>query len=172
MRDLQSILGSMDPSLFDDVGSSNVEVNPENYPDLKEFYGGTSKPVYQEPISAELAKALIPPEEFDPACEYQIITLRDATILLRIDHRVSPDRPLPTRKHMTEFLLNTNDEVQTYEEMQHEVLTYTPLVNYKKEDRKSLKRHWFAISISVLAFLLVIGSGLLYFMLNYIYGGV
>ena len=168
MTELDKILADMDPELFEGSGSTGLFVNENENREIVDYLG-YGEVDYQEDIQPEMASALIPPSEYDPACRYQIITMRDHTILLRIDDRIAMDRPLPTRHHITEFELNTDKDVQTYEEMRQEILLRPEILesNTMKNVYTEKKSRWWLIPLLLFLVLLFGGIVLIYFTLNY-----
>lgn len=125
MTELDKILMDMDPSLFEGPSPQSMELNEsddpvvDSYLEVNDFNPDI---VHQENIPNELARSLISPVDYSDDCRYQILSMPDKTLLLKIDERVTEDSDDPLKQRITEYVLNTDDEVQTYEEMRKDII--------------------------------------------------
>lgn len=181
MTELDEILAGMDPALFNESAeSSSFEMNPEDdkesYAYVSEHYD-SSKVIHQENIPNEMACALLLPNQYDASCRYQLVTMREKTILLKINDRYAPDTEHIQDytidnvdvRYMEEFELETNDSVQTYQEMLQAIVIppvdrYEEKISYDIYDRK--RSHWWLVPAIVFVLLLLIGCGIFYFLLK------
>lgn len=185
MTELDKIISEMNPELFTDNPGGPVNLTSAGEPEQKtklymEDKYGNEAIIHQEVIPNDLARALLLPNQYDDYCSYQVITMVDSTILLRIDDRIPiendnlPDNEEnPVRRHITEFPLDSTGDVQSYTEMVQDILNPKPLpsmVTYRSEllyEEKS-QHHWWLTPLIVFLSLLACGCGLLYFVINYL----
>ena len=125
MTELDEMLMNMRPEIFEDSSSSDFELSPgddslsDNY---LQSQGYSPDIIHQENVPVELARAVLSPNEFDADCRYQLVTMTDKTLLLKINEYAEVDSDNPIDKRVTEFVLNTDDEVQTYDDMVKDIL--------------------------------------------------
>ena len=154
MTELDEILSKMDDDLFKD------DKNPD-----KNMQGSVSRnitSVHQEDIPNEIAKTLLDENQFEDDCHYQMISMQDSTVILKIkngDETVT-----------TEYTLSSDDSMQSYEEMKQDVLgmnirNSSDLTNFR-DIYESPKSRWWIIPTILFVTLAVIGCSLIYFVLN------
>lgn len=92
--------------------------------------------VFQEDISPELARALLPPNVFNADCRYQLVTLPDKTLVLCIDDRIPKGMESVGRQRITEYLLTSPDDVMSLSELKEGMLFYPKrnLPHYRTPD--------------------------------------
>ena len=182
MTELDKIIAGMNPKLFsDNLGDSSInEKNEENAKVYMEENYVDNPVIHQETIPNELARSLLLPKDYDENCSYQIVTMNDATILLRIDDSIPvendnlpDDEQNPVRRHITEFPLESPGEVQSYTQMVQDILNPKPLpsaATYRAEllDEETTSYRWWIIPAILFMLLLTCGCGLLYFVINYL----
>jgi len=164
MTDLDKILLNINPEILDegfipDTNLSDFLVNSED------------KIIYQEPVSQTVAQALVPSSEYDPQCRYQILTLNDVTLIIKIDDRINPkDRNNNLgRKYITEYVLDSSEDVISYDAMSKSILNpeVINISTYTKENK--VKNFGIWLPVITLLTLFSIGAGLLYYILNIAY---
>lgn len=99
--------------------------------------------VFQENISNEIAMALLAPNEYDPLCRYQLVTLEDGQYVVKIDDRITPEAeaenikldPTTDKRRMTEYKLEeTTDECMSLEDLYAQVglsTVHIPVANQR-----------------------------------------
>lgn len=173
MTALDEILMNMNPELFEDNSYKNFELSngddklSDNY--LSE-QGYSPDVVHQENVPNELARAILKPNEFDPDCRYQLVTMTDKTLLLKINEYAPVEDDNPVNQRITEFVLNTDNEVQTYDEMVKDIiLPRRAVVNTPPkpiEHEKHRTDTWLIVAIVVFALLVSIGVGAWWILFN------
>ena len=159
MTELDAILKDMDDVLFGgDVLAPNADSVREHLNDRED------KIVYQEDIPNHLAKELLQPKDYDELCRYQIVSLVDATLLLKIDDRIKPEEDGEGfNKHITEYELSSEDEVVSYEQMLKSTLipdSITATDDYKEIYRPK-QRNNLVLMLVIIFTLLLLGIGLI-----------
>ena len=157
MTELDKILSEMDVYLFEssDVEVSSTTITPSNK--SKQQYGEV---VYQESITNEIARALLQPKDFDPDCHYQLISFSEVTMVVKIDDRITEEFENENRRRITEYVLDSTNEVQSYSDMLTSMHN-THILNKAKLERQytSTKRNIWGI-ITGLMFLILLGVGI------------
>lgn len=148
---LNNILANMDSSLFEDD-----EQNESKQGNI----------LYEEDISLEVAKSLLPPEEFQSHCTYRMITMYDSTVITKLDKTVSVTEENPKGETLTEYVLEQNTEdVMSIRELTEQLDKSYSLHTDKLEVKKS--KPWFVIALVTLSVFLLIGILLLVFVLKF-----
>lgn len=159
MSNINDILMSMDESLFDENQPA-----PSNGKGLSEKF--ETDPIHQEPLSRDMAKALLG-SKYDPSksVSYQLVTMRDATLVTKIDFSLNPDEDLTlpdgtTRSYITEYPLDDMNDVETLAELKHKMaippVEKVDLNIYRDVFEVKKSRWWIPILI---IFLLLLGTG-------------
>ena len=174
MKDLNTILSEMDDEIFKrDYGDYNASphINPD-YRDIANKYGidYELENAYIEDIPPVIAKSLVPIREFDEDCRYQILILNEVTLVLKIDDKFPPDIDVSLNKHVTEYVLKS-DDVQTLDELQRSIVnrdSYSLTSCLDDNDEPKTRVRWSIVIAAVILTQLGIGLGLFYFIVNYL----
>lgn len=177
METLDDIIKSAKSGAIDDdtYEMKTYEKEIVNYFEDKGWCGET---IHQEPISLSVASALIPENEFDSECSYQLIMSPFYTLVIKVNEK-EKDNSNPVSKRITEYEINTNDEVQTYEEMSKAVALNAPPSIFHNNTRLlfetgdaeynekgNVSSRAIVICCVTLILLLVLGVNLFFFVLN------
>lgn len=103
MKSMYTYLKEMEGILFDETPeeTSTVPADP-------------SEPVFDELIPNSIAKELLEEKDYDSRCSYKLITTTESFIIEKFD---------PQKKEViSEYVIDPNDEVQSYEEMRKSVI--------------------------------------------------
>lgn len=127
-----------------------VESSPESYTHNDSGF------LYQENIDNSLAEILLGSHDYDPNCTYQIVHMKDATVLLKVD-ATARDSENPVDKKITEYIIDS-DDVISYEEMMNDVRTDVILATDKIENNKvRTSSAWMIVSVSTMLIMLILG---------------
>lgn len=155
MTELDNILSKMDDVLFSS-SEPGADANDSE----------TGDAIYQETVSNELAKELLG-DKYKKNCTYKIITSNYNTVIAQFDLSVPED----DERRVTEFELNTDNDVQTLGELQKELHVSMPKVKESTRtlpfDYGSTSNRWWIISLFVIGVCLIVGVLIIYGLLNY-----
>lgn len=152
-----NLLKSLPEELFD---------SPYNNEDSK-VTGGNTPPIYEEEIPPYVAQALLPSNAYDPAAKYRLVSERDTTTLVKISYRCDTEA---TVDKIEEFDLNTDDEVQTLQDIMREMHTQTENLSSKNKHVRSETRtrpYGALIMIIMIVILVLVGLLIIQYCLNF-----
>ena len=112
MTELDEMLMQMRPEIFEDSSQAYSEPSPGDDPLLDNYLQSGEYPtdiIHQENVPVELARAVLSPSDFDADCRYQLLTMTDKTLLLKINEYAKVDSDNQVDQRITEFVLNTDD---------------------------------------------------------------
>lgn len=175
MTELDNILMNMDSELFKD-STRNYHINEEAKidKDILKKYGvdDESDICYQESIPNVLASSLLQPKDYDPECSYQLVTLPAVTLIIKVDERCADGTEEGFNRYITEYVLESDEEVQSLSELQIDLNNKISNINSDKfsltdsKDKQRLK--WWIIPLIIFTLLLFIGLGFLYFIFRFL----
>lgn len=132
MSTLDNYLSQMDQKLFEgDSSDLDFDINPEDDPTVSKYLKGLQYPdiISQENIPNSLARSLLSPDDYNPDCKYQLITMRDATLVVKID----PTKKDTDSDRLTEYPLKSIEDVQSYGDLQIELHNEPTFITHGKE---------------------------------------
>ena len=174
MTELDSILMGMDSELFkNDHADYHVNSDTKLDKDLLQKYGvnDESEICYQEDIPNVLACSLLQPKDYDSNCSYQLVSLPAVTLVIKIDERCADGTEEGFNKYITEFVLESNDDVQSLSELHVSINSKSQnIVNSDVLDGAKVKQKlkWWFIPLTLFILLLFIGLGFLYFIFKFV----
>ncbi len=174
MTELDEILMNMRPEIFEDSNQAVSEPSPGNDPLVDNYFQSGEYPcdiIHQENVPVELARAVLSPSEFDADCRYQLVTMTDKTLLLKINEYAEVDSDNPVDQRITEFVLNTDDEVQTYDSMVKDILlprheVHSDMIPDRVEYKTTGPARWSVVFGVAFILLLIVGIGVWWLLLN------
>ena len=174
MTELDSILMEMDSELFKtDHVDYHVNSDTKLDEDLLQKYGvnDESEICYQEDIPNVLACSLLQPKDYDPNCSYQLVSLPAVTLVIKIDERCADGTEEGFNKYITEFVLESKDDVQSLSELHVSLNNKSQnIINSDVLDDAKVKQklQWWVIPLILFILLLFIGLGFIYFIFKFV----
>ena len=174
MTELDEMLMKMRPEIFEDNSQASSEHSPDDDPLLDNYFQSGEYPtdiIHQENVPVELARAVLSPSDFDADCRYQLVTMTDKTLLLKINEYAKVDSDNPVDQRITEFVLNTDDEVQTYDSMVKDILlprheVHSDMIPDRVEYKTTGPDRWVVVLGVTFFLLLAAGMGVWWLLLN------
>ena len=174
MTELDSILMEMDSELFKtDHADYHVNSDTKLDEDILHKYGvnDESEICYQEDIPNVLACSLLQPKDYDPNCSYQLVSLPAVTLVIKIDERCADGTEEGFNKYITEFVLESKDDVQSLSELHVSLNNKSQnIINSDVLDDAKVKQKlkWWFIPLTLFILLLFIGLGFIYFIFKFV----
>jgi len=147
-------------TLYDFLKTVDEDLYDKPVYETKEDVKYDGEVIYQEDISLDVARALLPPNVFSETCHYQLVTLPEQTVVLRIDDSIPESMVNENRQRVTEYVLNTSPDVISLTELRQGLLFPKTNHNYYESAMdvpKKYKSRWIWITLTSFVILLILG---------------